>query len=133
MVKSLRVGRVLPAMVASAMLVAAAGPATIASFYCREMRTSLAHPCCGESHAQPDGSAASINRERCCTSSRLTIERPAAERVSQPDRPLAPQAVVCVLLNEPGRVACPSTPANLALPRTGSGPPILDQTCVLLI
>jgi hypothetical protein len=135
MVERLRVGRVIPAMLAGVLLAAAAGPATFAAFYCNGMRASMAHPCCAaERGLQPSAQAAArIAPQECCSAIQVTVDRPAAEKASRTDPQPPPVVVSGELLS--ADAYCPDAVRHphLALARVDPGPPILRRLCSLLI
>ena len=130
-----RVGRVLAATTASVLLTAAASPATIGAVYCRQMGILLSHPCCGRTQVKQDAPTASsqIDRQPCCTAIRLILEKPAGERLTQPDRPLAPTIWTGLLPLEATLTGSFPVPGCLAVVHLDSGPPMLRRVCSLLI
>ena len=134
MVERLRVGRVVPAMMAGVLLAAAGAPATFATFSCNEMRVSMAHPCCaGETGLQPSAQAAvRIAPQECCTAVRVTAERPAAVKAPRTD-PQPPVVLSGELLGVDVYWSDTVGHPALALARVDAGPPILRRLCTLLI
>jgi hypothetical protein len=135
MSKKLRAQRVLPAMMAGVLLAAAAGPATVAAIYCKQMGASLAHPCCEKAQVQQNAPspAEQISEQPCCTSIRLALEKPAGEKASHDVRPLAPVMEVGQTLDEGAQTGFALGFGHLAVVDSDAGPPIYRRTCSLLI
>jgi len=121
----------LKAIILCAMVAASLAPTALVFYRCQMMGVRSSR-CCNGDEQQPRGpSSPRLEAERCCTKVSIAVERSPAEvaRPSTAHPTLAASTAVIAALEPPARSFRPSwTRAQL-----DSGPPIILQTCSLLI
>ncbi len=108
------------------ILAAASAPVSASATWCHLMRAPVSHPCCASTAEAP---APMLKAQPCCTSVRLAVERPAAERASKSDGPGAPPALGALWFAESDDPASLAVALRPHLARPGLGIPILLKLC----